>query len=134
MSNILSIVNKPSESELSLVSQVSTCKSANEFYQQKKLERVVDTEHKLVNDEFWNKVRKREIPYERSKIPDWSKGSTSLWISKHQENPQYFDLDCQHGVNCKRVNGKKNCNCSFLVSDKGWKETFKARAKRRNSK
>ena len=79
-----------------------TCESAKQFYRSEKTEKERFDACERENDEFWRRIRDRDIPYKKSKLNiDSDKAESSLWSEKCVSHPELYEPDINHKY-CKR--------------------------------
>ena len=88
------------------ISSIFTTQAAIDFYKEQPRAKLAFDTNERENDEFW------EVVENLTSYPNWYTGNLdlpdSVWKDKWKKNPEFFELDCIHGTNCKRIN---NCKC-----------------------
>jgi hypothetical protein len=78
------------------------CEAAKQFYRSEKIEKERFDACERENDEFWRRIRDRDIPYKKSKLNiDSDKAESSLWSEKCVSHPELYEPDIDHKY-CKR--------------------------------
>ena len=86
---------------------IKATQAAIDFYKEQARAKLTFDTNERENDEFWEAVENL------TSYPDWYTGDLdlpgSVWKDKWKKNPEFFELNCMHGTNCRSVN---NCSCT----------------------